>query len=56
MTAPKNKSIKSSPKSGSGKSGANITHEQIEQDIADFEKAGGKVEKLGNTNTLKKIR
>ncbi|MFT3762212.1 MAG: hypothetical protein QM761_06290 [Pseudoxanthomonas sp.] len=56
MAIAKSKSIKSSPKSGSGKSGANITHEQIEQDIAEFEKSGGKIEKLGNTNTFKKIR
>ncbi|MFT3756915.1 MAG: hypothetical protein QM769_13435 [Pseudoxanthomonas sp.] len=55
MTPPKNKSIKSA-KSGAGKSAANVTHEQIEQDIADFEKSGGKIEKLGNTNTFKKIR
>ena len=43
----------------SGKSGkqpaAHLTREQIEDDLAAFRKAGGKIEKLGNTNTLRKI-
>lgn len=43
----------------SGKSGkqpaSTLTREQIEDDLAAFRKAGGKIEKLGNTNTLRKI-
>jgi hypothetical protein len=39
----------------SGKQNATLTREQIEDDLAAFRKAGGKVEKLGNTLTLKKI-
>ena len=43
-------------KSGkSGKNNATLTREQLEDDLAAFRKAGGKIEKLGNSNTLKKI-
>lgn len=58
MAASKSKTTKTFPKAAPvGKGGANaITHERIELDIAEFEKAGGKIEKLGTTNTLKKIR
>lgn len=57
MTVSKAKSAKSFPKAApAGKSSAAITHERIEHDIAEFEKSGGKIEKLGVTNTFKKIR
>lgn len=57
MATPKTKSAKTFPKSApAGKSAATITHERIEHDIAEFEKSGGKIEKLGTTNTFKKIR
>lgn len=43
-------------KSGkAGKQSATLTREQIEDHLAAFRKAGGKIEKLGNTNTFKKI-
>ena len=43
-------------KSGrSSKQTATLTREQLEGDLAAFRTAGGKVEKLGNTNTFKKI-
>ncbi len=32
-----------------------LSHERIAADLAAFRKAGGKIEVLGNTNTLKKI-
>ncbi|GAB2492285.1 hypothetical protein GCM10027084_01010 [Pseudoxanthomonas sangjuensis] len=57
MAATKAKSAKTFPKSApAGKSAATITHERIEHDIAEFEKSGGKIEKLGNTPVFKKIR
>jgi hypothetical protein len=46
--------LRKSGKSGS-KQTANLTREQLEDDLAAFRKAGGKIEKLGNTNTFKKI-
>lgn len=46
--------LRKSGRSGS-KQTATLTREQIEDDLAAFRKAGGKVEKLGNTNTFKKI-
>lgn len=46
--------LRKSGKSG-GKQSATLTREQLEDDMAAFRKAGGKVEKLGNTNTFKKI-
>ncbi|WP_162456165.1 hypothetical protein [Pseudoxanthomonas kalamensis] len=55
-TANKNKSSKSFSGAKGGKSGPTVTSERIEQDIAEFEKSGGKIEKLGNTNTFKKLR
>ena len=39
----------------SSKQNATLTREQLEDDLAAFRKAGGKIEKLGNTNTFKKI-
>ena len=33
----------------------NVNQEQLAADIAAFRKAGGKIEVLGNTQTLKKI-
>ncbi|WP_305804667.1 hypothetical protein [Stenotrophomonas sp. YIM B06876] len=32
-----------------------LSHESLAADLAAFRKAGGKIEVLGNTNTLKKI-
>lgn len=32
-----------------------LSHESLAEDLAAFRKAGGKIEVLGNTNTLKKI-
>jgi hypothetical protein len=53
----KTKSAKSFPKAApTAKATAVITHERIEHDIAEFEKSGGKIEKLGTTNVFKKIR
>lgn len=49
-----NTTFRKSGKSG-GKQSANLTREQIEDHLAAFRKAGGKIERLGNTNTLKKI-
>lgn len=34
---------------------ANLTHERIATDLAAFKKAGGKIEVLGVTNTLKHV-
>ncbi len=56
MTTAKTKTSKTFPKASHAGKNAVITHERIEHDIAVFEKAGGKIEKLGNTNTFKKIR
>lgn len=53
-TKPSSTVLRKSGKSN-GKQSATLTREQIEDDMAAFRKAGGKVEKLGNTNTLKKI-
>lgn len=39
----------------SSKQNATLTREQLEEDLAAFRKSGGKIEKLGNTNTFKKI-
>ena len=55
MTAPKSPSIKSLSKAAQAKKSSEITHERIESDIAAFQKAGGKIEKLGNTQVFKKI-
>ncbi|MGJ4728575.1 hypothetical protein [Luteimonas sp. SDU101] len=54
--APKtnNTVLRKSGKAG-GKQNASLTREQIEDHLAAFRKAGGKIEKLGNTNTFKKI-
>lgn len=49
-----NISLRKSGKSG-GKPNATLTREQLADDLAAFRKAGGKIERLGNTNTLKKI-
>lgn len=49
-----NTTFRKSGKSG-GKQAASLTREQIEDDLAAFRKAGGKIERLGNTNTFKKI-
>ena len=46
--------LRKSGKSG-GKQAATLTREQIEGDLAAFRKAGGKIQKLGNTNTFRKI-
>ena len=46
--------LRKSGKSGK-QPGSTLTREQIEDDLAAFRKAGGKIEKLGNTNTLRKI-
>lgn len=48
-----NITLRKSNKSG-GKQ-ASLTREQIEEDLAAFRKSGGKIERLGNTNTFKKI-
>jgi hypothetical protein len=56
VAAQKAQTSKSIVKSShNAKNAITMTHERIEQDIADFMKSGGKIEKLGNTNTLKKI-
>ena len=54
--APKSNStvLRKSGKPG-GKQAATLTREQIEDDLAAFRKAGGKNQKLGNTNTFRKI-
>jgi len=56
LMAPKtnNTVLRKSGKSG-GKQNAALTREQIEDHLVAFRKAGGKIEKLGNTNTFKKI-
>ncbi|MDH5833555.1 hypothetical protein [Luteimonas kalidii] len=46
--------LRKSGRSG-GKQTATLTREQLEGDLAAFRKSGGKIEKLGNTNTFKKI-
>lgn len=56
MATAKTKTDKAFPKATPAGKNAVITHERIEHDIAAFEKAGGKIEKLGITNTFKKIR
>lgn len=43
------------PGKSGGKQAANLTREQIADDLAAFRKSGGKIERLGNTNTFKKI-
>lgn len=56
VTTPKSKTSKPFHKDApAGKTSAVVTHERIEHDIAAFEKAGGKIEKLGNT-PFKKVR
>ncbi len=55
MTTPKSPSAKSFPKAAQAKKSTGITRERIEHDIAAFQKAGGKIEKLGNTPVFKKI-
>lgn len=39
----------------SGQRGAQFTSERIAADMAAFRKAGGKIEKLGDTRTLQRI-
>ena len=34
---------------------APLTHERIQADLAAFRKAGGRIEKLGNTRVLTKV-
>lgn len=51
----KAKSSKTLSKAEQAKRATATTRERIEQDIAAFEKAGGKIEKLGNTPVFKKI-
>lgn len=55
MTTPKTPAAKSFAKAAQGKKSTEITHERIVHDIAAFQKAGGKIEKLGNTPVFKKI-
>lgn len=50
-----NITLRKANKSAGGKQGASLTREQIEVDLAAFRKSGGKIERLGNTNTFKKI-
>lgn len=55
VTTPKTPTAKSFAKAAQGKKSTDITRERIEHDIAAFRKAGGKIEKLGNTPIFKKI-
>jgi len=43
------------PSRSSSKQQATLTREQLAADLEAFRKAGGKIERLGNTNTFKKI-
>jgi hypothetical protein len=43
------------PGRSSSKQQATLTREQLAEDLAAFRKSGGKIERLGNTNTFKKI-
>jgi hypothetical protein len=51
----KTKSRKTAPTAGGGNLHKHFESERISDDIAAFEKAGGKVEKLGVTRVLQKI-
>ncbi|WP_225763314.1 hypothetical protein [Stenotrophomonas sp. Marseille-Q4652] len=51
-------SLKSQPRvdrNDRKQSGSGLSRERIAADLTAFRKAGGKIEVLGNTNTLKKI-
>lgn len=50
-----NITLRKSGRSAGGKQGSALTREQIADDLAAFRKSGGKIERLGNTNTFKKI-
>jgi hypothetical protein len=50
-----NITLRKSGRSSGGKQGSTLTREQIADDLAAFRKSGGKIERLGNTNTFKKI-
>lgn len=53
--AKSNITLRKSGRGNGGKQGATLTREQIEVHLAAFRKSGGKIERLGNTNTFKKI-
>jgi hypothetical protein len=58
MTKPVSKSLNVFRKAGQppyAKLDRGLTRERIENDLSAFEKAGGKIEKLGNTQKLKHI-
>ncbi|MEE7547201.1 hypothetical protein HF319_09305 [Xanthomonas sp. Kuri4-1] len=55
MTSDRPKSTMTFPASGrTAQKSAKVTHESIQGDLERFGKAGGKIEKLGNTIALKK--
>lgn len=55
-TARTSKTLPASGKSSSAKDAKILTHERLERDMAAFKAAGGEIERLGNTCTLKKIK
>jgi hypothetical protein len=55
MPAAKSNITLRKPGKAGGKPAASLTREQIADDLAAFRKSGGKIERLGNTNTFKKI-
>ena len=59
MTTPKRRATKRETARGT-QTGADVNHkrtesDRISEDIADFERAGGRVEKLGTTRVLQKV-
>jgi hypothetical protein len=59
MTTPKRRATKRET-ARSTQTGADLNHkrtesDRISEDIADFERAGGRVEKLGTTRVLQKV-
>jgi hypothetical protein len=55
MAASKSNITLRKPGKSAGKQAANLTREQIADYLAAFRKSGGNIERLGNTNTFKKI-
>lgn len=60
MTTPKRRTSNRRDNTRGAQTGADVNHkrtesDRISEDIADFERAGGRVEKLGTTRVLQKV-
>jgi hypothetical protein len=52
---PRTQNFPKSTRSVDPKHARQLTHERISEDLEAFQRNGGKIEKLGNTQVLKKV-